>query len=279
MERVNFFHTISLLSLSVVNFVVVFLAETYKDMVRNSEMKALNLLEQENNLTQIGELASNIAHEINNPLGIIMGHSEVLEALLKKPHDQIDKEKLSKSLHTITETTDRISKIIVGLKNIERSDHTPETKVISLAEIIRDVNPVIQMKIKEYNIKYSVSFDLNIDEVRVDVNPIQISQVLINLINNSIYEIKDFKNKWIKVIISKNTFDTISIRVQDSGNGINKEIVEMLFEPLFTSKPQGEGTGLGLSICRKIIESHKGQLSYELFQEHTSFVFSLPTTL
>ncbi|MAE58665.1 MAG: hypothetical protein CME69_07280 [Halobacteriovorax sp.] len=279
MERVNFFHTISLLSLSVVNFVVVFLAETYKDMVRNSEMKALNLLEQENNLTQIGELASNIAHEINNPLGIIMGHSEVLEAQLKKSHDQIDKEKLSKSLHTITETTDRISKIIVGLKNIERSDHTPETKVISIAEIIRDVNPVIQMKIKEYNIKYSVSFDLNIDEVKVDVNPIQISQVLINLINNSIYEIKEFKYKWIKVIISKNTFDTISIRVQDSGNGINKEIEEMLFEPLFTSKPQGEGTGLGLSICRKIIESHKGQLSYELFEEHTSFVFSLPTTL
>ena len=67
--------------------------------------------------------------------------------------------------------------------------------------------------------------------------------------------------------------------MQDSGNGINKEIEEMLFEPLFTSKPQGEGTGLGLSICRKIIESHKGQLSYELFEEHTSFVFSLPTTL
>lgn len=112
------------------------------------------------------------------------------------------------------------------------------------------------------------------DSIRVLSKSTELSQVLLNLLNNSIYAIQSLPNQWIEISVITND-EKVEIRITDSGNGIQSDVQSKMMQPFFTSKPFGHGTGLGLSISKSIIASHGGQLFYDENTDHTSFVVQL----
>ena len=128
-----------------------------------------------------------------------------------------------------------------------------------------------KIKIKQIKIEHNIDPNL-----QVLVKPTQLSQVFMNLINNSIDAIENLPDPWIKIESEVTPDQYIMIRFTDSGNGIPHHIVEKIMQPFFTTKEIGKGTGLGLSISKGIIEEHKGQFSYDENALNTTFEIKIP---
>ncbi len=218
-------------------------------------------------LAAVGELASGIAHEINNPLTVING--QVLK-IRKQMRDQENKE-ISGPLDKINLMSERIVKIINGLKLISRDGHNDPMSEFSIVTMIEEIKLLTEMKIKSQSIHLSISMPTNLDVVYG--REVQISQVLVNLVNNSVDAISSLPEKWIKVEIL-DLEDFISVSVTDSGSGIPKELQQKIMNPFFTTKEVGKGTGLGLSISKGIIKEHGGDFYYNEAHPNTQFVFT-----
>lgn len=231
---------------------------------------------QANRMAAIGEMASGIAHEINNPLAIIRGAAETIEMKLK--NESLDEESLVKSLQRIISVTDRIKKIINGLKTFSygRDDMPFEKK--SLKELLDSTLDLCQEKFKSKQVSFIV--DLQDHDSSFDCQSVQINQVLLNLLNNSIDAIESLPEKWIRVeskTITENDYACVEIRISDSGHGIPAHIQAKIFDPFFTTKGVGKGTGLGLSISKGIIvNGHLGDFFIDQNSPNTCFVIRIP---
>lgn len=231
-------------------------------------------------LTSLGEMASNVAHEINNPLTVISGSLDMIRSSLTRLQEVPDTpaitvtqlksgvERAERALRQV----DRITKIIYGLKRFSRQDDPVKNKV-ALREIYRSVSELCSEKIRNNQ----VQLRLQPTDLVLECNNIQIEQVLVNLIGNAIDEIKNRPERWIE-ISSHQTEKHVEIRVTDSGDGIAPEVAKRLAEPFFTTKDPGHGTGLGLSITRTIIQQHGGTFYYDPTCPNTRFVICLPAT-
>ncbi len=249
------------------------------DISRLKELEKMNtenqaLLFQKSKLSLLGEMAGGIAHEINNPLAIIKGKVAVAEQSIKflkgKPPGM---DKIQGNLRDISETVDRIAKIIKGLRAFSRdSEQDPFTNV-AMEEIVQGAVNLVSEKLKSKGVLVQI-IGGRIDQI-VNCNQVQLEQVILNLIANSADAIANLDYKWIRIEISK-AMDDICIRVTDSGPGISPEIVDKMMNPFFTTKEVGAGTGLGLSISQGIIENHGGHIEYELYNGNTSFLITLP---
>lgn len=230
--------------------------------------------EQTAKLAALGEMSGGIAHEINNPLTIIIGYAEKIANETKK--EEMNKGKILKSAKKIEETSMRVTKIVKGLVKFARREEAVED--LTLVEL----NSIIDETLILCNEKFaSMGIELRTDEVKNFYIPclnVQVSEVLLNLLNNAKDAIKDNDEKWIK-ILSEESSGRVLIRVVDSGRGIAEEVANKIFEPFYTTKPVGEGTGIGMSISKNIIKNMNGYLYYELFEGHTSFVISFPKGL
>lgn len=221
-------------------------------------------------LAAVGKVAADIAHEINNPLTVIDLHITKI-----KKHETQIKELiiLNNSLDKVQLMVKRISKIIKGLKSISRDGNNDPKTNFSVREMIEEVKMLVEMKILYNNIDFII--DYSSDTMNAYGREVQISQVLINLINNSIDAIVDnnLAEKWIKLEVKEEN-DYLYFFVTDSGEGINKNI-DQLMNPFFTTKDAKKGTGLGLSISKNIIEEHEGSFSYNYKSKNTQFYFTL----
>lgn len=225
-------------------------------------------------LVAVGEVASGIAHEINNPLTVINGQVLKIERQLKNSPDQ---EVLMAALEKIKMMSNRIVKIIKGLKLISRDGHSDPMQNFGINNMIDEIKLLTEMKIKSLNI----DLEFNVPSVPVQVygREVQISQVLVNLINNAVDAISTDSDsvdekKWIRVTISeKNGF--VEFRITDSGKGIPQSVQEKIMTPFFTTKAVGKGTGLGLSISKGIISDHSGEFYYNPQSPNTEFIFTL----
>jgi PAS domain S-box-containing protein len=213
----------------------------------------------------IGELSASMAHEINNPLGIISGY---IELILLSPETN---EKLTAKLEVILKSCKRISHIMNSLKKFSRSEEKSEYINCSLSKLTQQAIYLAQPRLKRALV------DLEFFDTKNSIIKgceIEIEQVILNLINNSIDAVKDGPDKWIKLsILSKGEF--IELRVIDSGQGISKAIQDKIFSPFFTTKKAGEGTGLGLSIISSILDDHNANIRYEK-SDNTTFVIAFP---
>jgi len=219
----------------------------------------------------LGTLAGGIAHEINNPLTIISLKTTQLWELSKA--GKLTNEHLEKSSKSIDSTIQRISKIIKGLKAFAReTEHDPFT-ITPLSEIIAETLEFCQAKFESHGIKLQLSALRN--ALRLECRPVQISQVILNLLNNSFDAIEHNTTSWISIDV-KDLGEMIEIAVTDSGNGLTKEVASKLMQPFFTTKGVGKGTGLGLSISQGIIKDHNGTLLYDASSQNTRFVVRLP---
>lgn len=167
----------------------------------------------------------------------------------------------------------RVMKIIRGLRSFARSGEADPMEMTSLLAIIEDTLEFCRLKIRENGIDLRVSA---IDQsLQLKCRPVQISQILLNLVNNAFDAVRGSKERWIEVD-AVDTPDEILISVTDSGSGIPVDVRERLFRPFFTTKDSHQGTGLGLAISRRIAEDHGGDISLDENSPHTRFVLRLP---
>lgn len=219
-------------------------------------------------LALVGELAAGIAHEINNPLTIISGYAKIIDEEAKKESFT----SVPLMAPKIIKAVERTTKIIESLKKISRDVGDDENERITIEDLVQDSMGLTEMRLKDFGIKVQTELSPGLF---VEGKLIQLSQVLINLITNSLHAIQENEEKWIRVISSQED-KKVLLRVLDSGMGIPSEILEKIFNPFYTSKEVGLGTGLGLSISKTIMTDHGGDLIYQLYEGHTSFVMEFP---
>lgn len=214
-------------------------------------------------LASLGEMSAGIAHEINNPLTTISLSTEMLQ---KGTHDV---KKLEAHSDRVMKAVERIKKIVTGLKKFSHSSEHVDYKEHSLVQIAKESVSLIMPKALKHQTIIEVEA---MSDIFVICNEIEMEQVLLNLMSNSIDAIKESSDRWVKIIISEKD-DSVILQVVDSGTGIPEEFHSKLFQPFFTTKKIGEGTGLGLSIVKGILEEHNARI--ELIKNHPNTCFQV----
>lgn len=222
-------------------------------------------------LASLGEMAGGIAHEINNPMAIIRSQTELLLNSLAR-HGEIEKESLQKGLERIITTSDRISRIIKGLKLISRDSSDDPLISTNLVSLINETIGMCEERLRDQQIDFK--FESEEAELFVPCRSAEIAQVILNLLNNSVDAIAGRPNRWIKIFLSRGHNQAV-IKVVDSGEGIPFDIADKITLPFYTTKEVGKGTGLGLSITKRIIEKHKGEFYLDFAASNTTFVIRL----
>lgn len=222
-------------------------------------------------LAVLGEMAAGVAHEINNPLAIIMGKTEQLTR--KIDEGTLEKQTALKHLKTIDDTTNRIARIVKALKTYSRDAEKDPFIPSKVSDILNDTLELCNERFKKYGVAIKINCE---NDLQINARPTQISQVLMNLITNSFDAISNLNEKWIEIKSFKIN-NSIEILIVDSGPGIKKEISSKMMNPFFTTKEVGKGTGLGLSISSGIINSHGGHLAYVDAATNTTFKITLPS--
>lgn len=203
---------------------------------------------QAEKLASMGQLAAGIAHEVNNPLGVVLMYSHLLQ-------DECDpNSEMAADLKMVVEQADRCKKIVSGLLNFARQSKV-QHKSVNIGEMLNNILQIIQ---PPQNITMVVENKL--DDPMADIDRDQIIQVITNLVNNSVTAMPDGG----KISISSSgDSSNIIIAVKDTGTGIPREHLSKIFEPFFTTKKIGQGTGLGLSIIYGIVKMHNGDIGVE----------------
>ncbi|MBO9667220.1 MAG: GHKL domain-containing protein [Bdellovibrio sp.] len=222
-------------------------------------------------LASLGEMAGGIAHEINTPLNVILLSAEQQMDLLQD--GLTNKGQMKESIEKVQSTTNRIATIVRGLRTFARDGAQDPIESISVHSVIDNTLALCYEKFKLNDIE--VRRHQNQENVMIQCRPVQVSQVILNLLNNAFEAIRDLPQKWIRIDVLEHLTD-VEIRITDSGDGIPENLREDIFRPFFTTKGIGKGTGLGLSISRGLIESHQGQLFIDGTSTNTSFVIRLP---
>ena len=226
---------------------------------------------QSSKLAALGEMACGIAHEVNSPLTAISMNVELLEE--EMADNEIDLELIKDQLNDITQCTQRISKIISGLKKLNRDSAGAPTQLIQLSEWIANSIGTCRQQF------VCAGIDLRTPQLFATcyhkAHPVEMTQVLLNLLNNSFDAVVENDLKWVEIKIEEDE-NQIRVLVVDSGAGVDQDFKAKLFQPFSTTKDYGRGTGLGLSTARGIVKNHGGELVYVENAVNTTFVIQLP---
>jgi len=222
-------------------------------------------LRQTEKLAALGELVAGVAHELNNPLATISAHAQLLQRFADPA--------VSKRAEGILRMVDRASRIGKSLLTFARNSR-PDPRRHSLNAILKESLDLCRSKLKQEGIH--LTLDLCESEAIVFVDESQIEQIVVNLINNAAYAMKETSERFLDIQTSLEAERAI-LTIGDRGLGISQDIQARIFEPFFTTKPMGEGTGLGLSICHGLAEANRGTLQFEARNGGgTVFTLSLP---
>lgn len=236
--------------------------------LRNAQASLVNAAK----MSALGEMAGGIAHEINTPLASITINAQYLERATK----DLGIEKLPKVSQNIRETAIKIGRIIKGLRAFARDTQGEEMAEVLLSKLLDDVGNLCANRFKNYGVDLEIRNDDK--DLRLKCRPIQIEQVLMNLLNNAFDAVENSSEKKVRLMV-RLTEAHLHIKVTDTGHGIKPQNAEKILQPFFTTKPLGKGTGLGLSISKGIVEDHGGRLFLDTQEPKTTFNICLPTSL
>ena len=224
-------------------------------------------------LSGIGEFASTIAHDLKNPLTMVMANLDIL--FLKNKKNLLTLEDAITHMERIRFSANRIKRLVSHMNRISRDDFDL-SKSISINNVFEDSLIILESKIKSNEVELRNKLPEDLKEIHGDANFLE--QVIMNLISNAIDAMEFSEEKWVE-ISAENHEDSITIHLKDSGPGIPDKIVSKIFSPFFTSKEEGKGTGLGLSICKKIIGAHNGEIHVtNALNGGAEFTITLPQT-
>lgn len=229
--------------------------DTVHFLVKDIEQRKLieNQMAQTDKLASIGQLSAGIAHGINNPLGIILGYTQLLIR-----DEDVENERYS-DLKIIEKHAKNCRSLVEDLLNFARSSQT-EKEAINIHEAMDEVLNFIQHHSELSNIEIEKNYDTKIPPLLLDEK--KIKQVLMNLIMNAKHAVG--KAGAIRLSTAYNrSARQVTIKIADTGCGIEKKNISRIFDPFFTTKQTGEGTGLGLSVSYGIIKNHGGNISVE----------------
>jgi signal transduction histidine kinase len=201
----------------------------------------------------LGQLSAGVAHEINNPMGVILGYTQLL--LREEP---LDSEKHN-DLKIIEKHVKNCKAIVEDLLSFARSSKTEE-KNHKIHKIIDEVLNFVKQHAEVEHLEIIRRYDDRTPAILMDEK--KIKQVFINLIMNASYAVGSNGIIEIRTLYGQ-TNGCIRVQVSDSGHGISKTDMKRIFDPFFTTKPTGEGTGLGLSVSYGIIKDHGGEITVE----------------
>ena len=250
---------------------------------------------QSEKMASLGELTAGIAHEIQNPLNFVNNFSEVNKELLDEMNEEIDKgnyEEVKIIAKDVTDNQEKINyhgkradAIVKGMLQHSRSSSGQKepTDINGLAdEYLRLAYHGLRAKDKTFNATLKTEYDASIGNI--NIIPQDMGRVILNLITNAFYVVKEKKRETPNgyeptvTVTTRKTKDKIIISVKDNGKGIPQKIVDKIFQPFFTTKPTGLGTGLGLSLSYDIVKAHGGELKVETKEgEGAEFIIILPS--
>ncbi len=241
---------------------------------REKELMNKQIVES-GHLASLGELAAGIAHEINNPVAIMVEEAGWIEDLLEDEtfHESENLEEFKRALTQIRKQGIRARDITHKLLSFARRSDSRIGQV-DVNDLIQDVVSLSSQQAKYNNVEIKTSFQDALPAIRASQTELQ--QVLINLINNAI-DAMDKQGGVIDVKTWQSAPGKVKFSVHDNGPGIPQAILSRVFDPFFTTKPVGKGTGLGLSICYGIINTMGGDIEVESrVGDGTCFEVSLP---
>lgn len=253
------------------------LAEAFNAMASSLKQRDEKLKEftkskimESERLALIGQLAANVAHELNNPLQGIVTYSHLL---LENIPDDCESEKTSTSIQRIVTQANRCRDIIRGLLDFSRQ-RKPDATVCNINSVMQECLTFIENQASFQNIEFVNRFEPELPMILVD--PSQMQQVFLNMIINAAEAMEEGGELTLQTKLDT-TGDFISIEISDTGHGIPEEDFDRLFDPFFTTKEVGHGTGLGLAISYGIVKEHKGTINVEsTLGKGTTFIIRLP---
>lgn len=223
-------------------------------------------------VSEMGTLASSLAHELNQPLTAVANYCESARDLLATDPDPETLEMVREAMEEAAAQAIRAGQIVRRLRDFMSHGET-ERRRESLQQLINEANALALVGSREHGIEVQLALDPNADCVFVD--RIQVQQVLVNLIRNAIDAMLEAPARKLRMATSRENGMT-RVTVEDTGAGITEAIANQLFQPFVTSKQSG--MGIGLSICRTIVESHGGRIWWEPgAASGTAFHFTLPS--
>jgi len=217
-----------------------------------------NLLEQTihgEKLAEVGRMSAALAHEINNPLGVISYAAELM--LREEGMSSFSQEMLER----IATETERMKTLTGSLLSFSRARET-RWQQVDVNAVVYDVLKLVKYELEKNSIEIELECD-HLDEIEADPN--KLKQVLINLLLNAVHAMPD--GGVVRLQTGMAAADEIEVTVADSGPGVSESIRASIFEPFYSTKKEGSGTGLGLYICRNIIEEHGGTVEVVLMDE------------
>jgi two-component system sensor kinase FixL len=208
-------------------------------------------------LSTMGEMASALAHELNQPLSAIANYLQGARRLLQNsPDDRAPM--IIEAMNKAAEQAVRAGQVIQRLRDFVARGET-EKRIESITRLVEEASALALVAAKDQSIRMSLRLDPSVDLVLVD--KVQIQQVLLNLLRNALEAMQTSERRELIVSTRPAEDNMIAVDVADTGSGISPDVASRLFQPFVTTKRQG--MGVGLSISRTIIESHGGQITVE----------------
>jgi two-component system sensor kinase FixL len=223
-------------------------------------------------VSEMGTLASSLAHELNQPLTAVASYCESARDLLMTEPDAETLSMVREAMNEAAKQAIRAGQIVRRLRDFMSNGET-DRRVESLQRLINEANALALVGSREHGIDVQVALDPEVDLVFVD--RIQVQQVLVNLIRNAIDAMVESPMRCLAIRTARAADGYAEVTVEDTGSGISEMIAPQLFQPFVTSKQSG--MGIGLSICRTIVEEHGGHIGFEPGRNGgTAFHFTLP---